>query len=938
MAILPAVYVTIEDQSTALPSIETGRVGFTVILSDRGIHNKVVQVTSLQDLYTKYGRPNIDRTGPAHYLAEKFLQFSQRLFVIRPVLVDDAVEANNASIANSTIKYNNPTGSKQRVASTTFNFLFRNKDMFTADPNGVYPDAVYRVICNSIAYDQVEEGDLIVREGSSGVSDSANYAVKIISKEVDAGTGDYTLVLNRPYPINFNSLNFSGTVNTNAAAKFLPGYAPGTNPREYPVSLALYNLVRIGEGIRLRPDLHASTNYRYIIAKRKSGSGTNATYFIEFDSPFASDDGQQVYSDTELVDTANGTGIIFGANAFNFIQMNGWDHAIYKIYQGSVAVNPNWQYTFTSGTNTVKVSGLLTGTQSGYPKISTGAQSKTSAYDESGTYIRVGDWIYPGNDQNSDVAFARQIIDKQIINNEFYFILDDIYVGSDTIAQPMYVNGSTETTSIDAQSLKIYRPFEIESQVNVRYNTNLNTMDEDNVWYFYGLGAGTFYNNIVISGVRNIPYESMYTDADGNPMYKYAFMDIYIYTKDPSTGNLNLVEGPWLTSLIRKTSSGQIIRDINSGVEMYIENIINSNSKYIRCASALGTDELLTNVNAEQLRLHVQSIFANGGVYKTNTLAVSTEGVQFSSGEDGIQYTSNGRLDLYNPKIKALIMRAFSSQIPSDDQSIENLTNIIYPWYKFDYILVGGYELDIQAAALNNLVGVRRDCLLLADTGGMVTSSDADLSLRRTGAGWNSWDAMLYTQYRRIFDSNTGRDIWVSPVYHALERHLYCDAVYWIAEPVAGIEKGAIQDPIKLAYSANLTQLEDMISVELNPTIVEPDGTYILTQFTTWKRLSIMKRAHAVKFVHFIKKSIPSLLKDILQRKMTPYWIGQAQSRVNSFMAPYVASGSGSGRYAAISSFSVNVIPDESRNELRVVLTIKPLRVIEAIHVNIIVQ
>jgi len=48
---------------------------------------------------------------------------------------------------------------------------------------------------------------------------------------------------------------------------------------------------------------------------------------------------------------------------------------------------------------------------------------------------------------------------------------------------------------------------------------------------------------------------------------------------------------------------------------------------------------------------------------------------------------------------------------------------------------------------------------------------------------------LLYVQYRKVFDPFTGEKIWMNPVYHALERHLYCDGAYFIAEPVAGIEK-----------------------------------------------------------------------------------------------------------------------------------------------------
>ena len=74
----------------------------------------------------------------------------------------------------------------------------------------------------------------------------------------------------------------------------------------------------------------------------------------------------------------------------------------------------------------------------------------------------------------------------------------------------------------------------------------------------------------------------------------------------------------------------------------------------------------------------------------------------------------------------------------------------------------------------------------------------------------------LYTQYREMDDKYTGFPINMSPVYHAIERHLAVDAQYFLAEPVANIEKGAISDKIELAYRANHTERGDMKDVELN--------------------------------------------------------------------------------------------------------------------------
>jgi hypothetical protein len=217
-----------------------------------------------------------------------------------------------------------------------------------------------------------------------------------------------------------------------------------------------------------------------------------------------------------------------------------------------------------------------------------------------------------------------------------------------------------------------------------------------------------------------------------------------------------------------------------------------------------------------------------------------------------------------------------------------------------------------------------------------VTAYSSDITARQNDVPWNSWTSALYTQYRKIFDPFTGEKIWMNPVYHALERHLYCDGAYFLAEPVAGIEKGAISDPIELAYKSNHTERGDLMDVELNCIIVEPQGKYILTQFTTWKRLSVLKRLHVAKFIAYIRKVIPTLLKDILQRRATQYWIGQAQYRVSNFLSKFLESSV--ERYSVLKSYTVAVTFDDVSSELNVVIDVTPIRAIERINVFIIVH
>jgi len=661
---IPAVYVDIEDRSLALETVEAGRSGYVVILSDRGPHNKVVELNSPTDLYNIFGEPDIVKHGQAHYCADIYLQYSSRLYAVRPVLLDSDTPENNMSIANC-------------------------------------------------------------------------------------------------------SLNISEII-------------------------------------------------------------------------------------TEISDS----------------------------------------YEFVNDQNYITVN------------------DSTSLLN-----INVGDWIYA-----DDIDHIRQIVDIDDDNLEITF--DKKYTGT------------TGTFS----TINKYEKFSIESLSALKNVNTIDTQDSSVLWYFLAIGAGKYYNSIFIRGVRNNELEKMYVDDDGTVLYPNMFMDISIYAKNYDN-SISLLEGPFSVSLVDVLPNGQVVKDIFSGIRLYLPIVINRYSKLMKCVESIGSSSLMTldveyPYDPDSLnRLAIQSLFAQGNILGFEN--VGSGGFFLQNGSDGNLYINNKLNFTGNDEYKALVMRAYNGTLTSVDGSIELIVQDIYPWYVFDYVLCGGYDKNIAAAA-RSLVDRRGDCLLLSDTGKISTSADEDIEARLNDVSWNTWNAALYIQYREITDSHSGKQFNVTPVYHAIAAHLLTDLNYWIAEPVAGMEKGAIQDPIELIYKTNFTKLGDLIDKELNPVIVEPDGIYILTQFSTWKRLSIMKRLHVVKFIHYLKKTIPTSLKDILQHKATSYWINQCNIRLNGIMNKFLETGT-SDRYAILKSFTSVVNFDDLRSEINVTLSIVPIRAIERINVNILV-
>ena len=519
-----------------------------------------------------------------------------------------------------------------------------------------------------------------------------------------------------------------------------------------------------------------------------------------------------------------------------------------------------------------------------------------------------GSWVYLATDS---ITEARQITSLTFdVSGNDIALLDAPYTGAFTTGD-----------------IKVFLPFTTSSQQNL--------LDVDNitagafVYHFYANGTGSFYNDIVIRGMRNYELEKMYVDDDGNPYYANVFMDIYVYKNNDDEISQTLLEGPWAVSLTRKTPNDEIIKDFISGTAIYIEDVINANSNYVRVVSGTDVEGLTDKLTGAQKRLQLMTEMLNESPLAMNN--VTRGGINFSEGTNGTgMYNSTGILSP-NDQLIGRVALAYNGGLASVDGSIEMMPEQIFPLYEPDYVVSGGFPAIIQLAAAN-LCNTREDCIHLGDTGTNYNNSNSDLNARRTVCAWNMWTSALYIQFRQIRDVYTGIQFFMSPVYHAIQAHLNCDNKYFLGEPACNIEKGAINDEIKLAYQTNHTTRGDLQDKELNYTITETDGVYFPTQLTTWKRFSALKRLHIAKFSAYLHRQIPKILKDVVQRKATAYWLAQAQFRVDNFLLKFM-EGAATERYACINAKTVNIDFDKTRSELNVYVSFTPILSIERINV-----
>ena len=308
-------------------------------------------------------------------------------------------------------------------------------------------------------------------------------------------------------------------------------------------------------------------------------------------------------------------------------------------------------------------------------------------------------------------------------------------------------------------------------------------------------------------------------------------------------------------------------------------------------------------------------------------------GVKLENGFDGENLFLNNTLNFDGPgetgkeNAKMLLVDFYSNNA--------ELREVLYPKYDFDYVPDFTNNPDVQAAIVG-LCDYLQTAFGLHSTG-VKYNYKQDLDYRKYNLGISSFCNALYSgeANKRHYDSDLGRTIVMPSNYYALLDHLYIDGIMDIAEPVAGIDKGSIRTgSIKLTYTPTTLEIEKLRMKQINAIIDEPDGVYFIDQLTMYKRASILSRIHAVKPILQLKKDLRKLLKEVLQSKDGRTAEGRARTIVDTYMKDKVYDAQ-KNRSGWFEYYKVDLMFDENKLEIKVLLTVKPLRSVERVNVTI---
>ena len=408
--------------------------------------------------------------------------------------------------------------------------------------------------------------------------------------------------------------------------------------------------------------------------------------------------------------------------------------------------------------------------------------------------------------------------------------------------------------------------------------------------FFYPLGRGSYYNGMYIDMRLTTKSKNVITDEED--FDRELIFDIY----DTVDGNVLKVE-----SFVVSFNPNH--KDL-SGNSLFIEDVLERYSNYLRCSI---NREIFTKDSAfiENIHKNLEQLFTR---YKIRNANGNTQlPPKFENGDDGNIFDQYGNLNW--EVATSILSRAYMGTIinpASLDQENPYETKVLdKEEVLIDLVFDAGYPVDVKTSILTLIDSRRQDCFGVLDMGDNSSAKEA-ISARRdeSGAGsqFNSAFVALYEPYSLVYDAYSGRDVWISPVYHAARAYAITDSNYGRWEAPAGVKRGNCVGIKKLRYNLNLdTSYQDLfVTYNVNPIIKNRDGFNIWGQSTSLLKSSKLQDVNVVRMCIKIKRDLEFTLRDyIFDLNDATTWTLMS-SRVDGYLGDLVSQG-------ALNSFASRV-------------------------------
>jgi len=292
------------------------------------------------------------------------------------------------------------------------------------------------------------------------------------------------------------------------------------------------------------------------------------------------------------------------------------------------------------------------------------------------------------------------------------------------------------------------------------------------------------------------------------------------------------------------------------------------------------------------------------------------------NGSDGSLLLEGGNID---PTVATqLLAQGYSDSIDDNVMDTENMY--------FNLVFDCGYPTAVKDAIVT-MTDVRRDCLSIIDNGDNASFMDS-MSARQELHPYNTYLTAIHEPYNKIYDPFTGREIWVSPVYHMSYLLPRNDKVgeQWYA--AAGFTRGIIQTIKEMRFNAKIGNRDQMYLKQLNPIVKFNPGYTVWSQLTSQSKPSAMQDINIVRLVLYVKRALEEYCKYFIFEQNDAFTWSQVQNNIQGFLESVKSR---RGLYG----YSIDVAATEyeiKKKTFHVNVTLNPTRVVEKIELNFFIK